>query len=183
MPPIPWASASWRPTTLWTPPPQGFKDALTEAAGRPGAVRGAATPAARPTTAPPSSTASCLRGCGPDPGQRHRLPAAPPPPPPPTSPSWAPPSPTTAWRWTWTALDGQGPGRQHLRHLRPGASGPAGRHARRRCSRRHRTWACSTAPPSPTPCIQVDTVQGYLERHGLHLHPVRLHRRPTTWPL
>ena len=40
-------------------------------------------------------------------------------PPPPTSHFWAPPSPALASPWAWVA-GGQGIGRQHLRHLKPG---------------------------------------------------------------
>ena len=39
-----------------------------------------------------------------------------------------------------------------------------------------RTWACCTAPPSPTPSIRCTVIEGYLKELGYNVTWYRLHR-------
>ena len=57
-------------------------------------------------------------------------------------------------------------GRQHLRHLRPGPAGPAGRPCSRSCSPTPENVGLLYCSAEPNSVFQVETIQGYLEEMG-----------------
>ena len=154
---------------------QGFKDALTEKLGE-----GSVTFDEQNASGDSANCTTIVNGFvsderGSDPGQRHRrrcrlLPPA-------TADIPVLGTSVTDYATALDICDWTGTvGQQHLRHLRPGAAGPAGCHDPGAVPGRQERSACCTAPPSPTPSIRCDVIEGYLTEMGYDTAPLRLHR-------